>query len=88
MGFWKKVGNFFKDAATGIVIATAETAKYVGEKLNDAGKWIDETISKLGKKEAGPQINIWKDSKSSETGGETGSSPTNEELEKRERERK
>lgn len=56
MGFWKKVGNFFKEAATEIASGIAEGTKYLGEKLQDAGKWIDKTISNLGKKETGPII--------------------------------
>ncbi len=41
-----------KSVASGI----ATDAKYIGEKIKQAGERIDKTISDLGKKESGPTI--------------------------------
>lgn len=80
MGFldnvWSSVKSVAKDVASGI----AEATKYVGEKLKEAGEWIEKTISDLGKKKSGPTINTNFTSSSS-------SSTANEERKKKERER-
>lgn len=91
MGFFKNLWEGAKSLGRDIASGVAKATKYVGEKLEQAGKWIDDTINRLGKKESGPDIGTeWvpKPSPTSSTGNNsTSSSTANEERRKRERER-
>lgn len=93
MGFWSNVGSFLKSAAKEVASGVAKATKYVGEKLKEAGEWIDKTISNLGKKESGPTMNTSftsstsSSSSSSSFSSSSSSSSANEERKKKARER-
>ena len=93
MGFWSNVGSFFKSAAKEVASGVAKATKYVGEKLKEAGEWVDKTISNLGKKESGPTINTSFTSSTSSSSSNSSfssfssSSSANEERKKKARER-
>ncbi len=80
MGFWGNVWSSVKSVAKDVASGIAEATKYVGEKLKEAGEWIDKTISDLGRKKPGPEI----DPNFPPSGP---SSSSNEEWKKTERER-
>lgn len=88
MGFWGNVWGSVKSAAKDVASGVAKATKYVGEKLKEAGEWIDNTISDLGKKKSGPTIDTSFTSSSSYSSSGSGSSPSaNEERIKKEREK-
>lgn len=91
MGFWGNVWSSVKSAAKDVASGVAKATKYVGEKLKEAGEWIDKTISDLGKKKSGPTINTnftsSSSSSSSSSNSSSNSSSANEERKKKERER-
>ncbi len=89
MGFWSNVGSFLKSAAKEVASGVAKATKYVGEKLKEAGEWVDKTISNLGKKESGPTINtsFTSSTSSSSSNSSSSSSSANEERKKKARER-
>lgn len=85
MGFWSNVGSFLKSATKEVASGFAKATKYVGEKLKEAGEWIDKTISNLGKKESGLTMNT--SFISSTSSSSSSSSSANEERKKKARER-
>lgn len=93
MGFWSNLWSDVKSTAKSVAKGVAKGAKYVGEKLKEAGEWIDKTISDLGKKKSGPTINTSFSSSSSSSSSNSNSSSSynsssaNEERKKREREK-
>lgn len=97
MGFWGNVWSSVKSAAKDVASGVAKATKYVGEKLKEAGEWIDKTISDLGKKKSGPTIDTTFTSTGSSSssgssssygsGSSSGSSSANEERKKKEQER-
>ena len=103
MGFWKnlwsevksvakevatEVKSAAKEVATEVATGVAQGAKYVGKKLEQAGNWIDKTISNLGKKKKAPDIDTGFVSSATKSSDPTPSesSKANEEREKRARE--
>lgn len=95
MGFWGNLWSDVKSAAKSVASGIATGAKYVGEKIKQAGEWIDKTISDLGKKESGPTIkkgfqtsnNNPSNSTSSSSSSSSYSSSANEEWLKRQQEK-
>lgn len=93
MEFWGNVWSSVKSVAKDVASGLAEATKYVGEKLKEAGEWIEKTISDLGKKKSGPTINTSftsstsSSSSSYSSSSSSNSSTANEERKKKERER-
>lgn len=57
MGFFGKLWSGVKEAASEVGAAVASGVRYAGKKLQEAGEWIDNAISNLGKNENSPTIN-------------------------------
>lgn len=88
MGFFGKLWSGVKEAASEVGAAVAGGVRYAGKKLQEAGEWIDNAISNLGKNENSPTINYPpKNPSSGGTGGNSSTHSANEEERKRERER-
>ena len=88
MGFFGKLWSGVKEAASEVGAAVASGVRYAGKKLQEAGEWIDNAISNLGKNENSPTINYPpKNPSSGGTGGNSSTHSANEEERKRERER-
>ncbi len=95
MGFGGNLWSDVKSAAKSVASGIATGAKYVGEKIKQAGEWIDKTISDLGKKEFGPTIkkgfqtsnNNSSNSSSSSSSSSSYSSSANEEWLKKQQEK-
>ena len=88
-GFWSNLWSGVKSAAKDVASGVAKATKYVGEKLKEAGEWIDKTISDLGKKKSGPTINtsFTSSASSSSSSSSSHSTSANEERKKKEREK-
>lgn len=92
MGFWGNLWSDVKSAAKSAASGIATGAKYVGEKIKQAGEWIDKTISDLGKKESGPTIKKGfqtpnNNSSNSSSSSSSSSSSANEDWLKRQQEK-
>lgn len=87
MGFWSDAWKNVKSSAKSVASGVARGVKYVGEKIQEAGEWIDQTISSLGKKSSPPKIDSGFRPNGSSPNSGSGSSSANEERKKGEREK-
>lgn len=82
---WNKLWDSVKEGAKTVASEIGKATKYVGEKIQKAGEWIDRTINDLGKKQSGPKIDTGfsNGGSSSSSGSGSNTSSINEEIKKK-----
>lgn len=56
MGFWSNAWSNLKAGAKEVAHDLGKAAKYVGQKIEQAGDWIDNKINSLGKNKSKPEF--------------------------------
>lgn len=81
MGFWKNLGRKIKSGVEEVGHGVAVGARFIGDKLQKVGEWVNWKISSLGKKDNAPAIDSFDDPYSPSNNN------SNEDISKKQRER-